>query len=197
MTITFENDRDIMVYALGNIISYARVNQYIFLAQTIWWISSIIGLQQRLVDHIDKLRDRPEAGQCIPQVTGTVGQSQANQLIRRISATPRDNQEESRCGVDLQNIHPNRVFQIHNMIQDISDLELDSSESSRSSCLIEKTKQFIKNFQKERKAIRKPVSPLTRTRSGKVPEKPLTEKQRSRFQAIPREVIVQYLEDRK
>jgi len=50
MPITFENDNDVICYALEKIISYARDNQYIFLAQSIWWISSVIGLQQGLVE---------------------------------------------------------------------------------------------------------------------------------------------------
>jgi len=53
MTITFENDNNVIVYALGKIISYARNNQFIFLAQSVWWISSIIGLQQGLIIRID------------------------------------------------------------------------------------------------------------------------------------------------
>ena len=37
MTITFKSDKDIIVYALDKIISYARNTQYIFLAQSIGW----------------------------------------------------------------------------------------------------------------------------------------------------------------
>jgi hypothetical protein len=55
MTITFENDNDLIVYTAEKIISYARENQYIFLAESILWISSIIGLQQGLIVHIDNL----------------------------------------------------------------------------------------------------------------------------------------------
>jgi len=60
MTTTFENDNDIIVYALEKIISFARDNEYIFLAQSVWWISSIISLQQGLVVYIDKLNERSE-----------------------------------------------------------------------------------------------------------------------------------------
>jgi len=56
MPITFNINNDVIVYALENIISYARDNQYIFLAQSIWWISSIIRLQKALVDCIDNLK---------------------------------------------------------------------------------------------------------------------------------------------
>jgi len=58
MTITFENDNDVIVYPFEKVISYARDNQYIFLAQSVWWISSIIGLLQGLVVYIDNLRER-------------------------------------------------------------------------------------------------------------------------------------------
>jgi len=57
MTISFENDNDIIVYALEKIISYARELQYIFLAQSVWWISSIIRLQQGLVVYINNLKE--------------------------------------------------------------------------------------------------------------------------------------------
>jgi len=56
MKITFENDNNVIVYVLEMIISYARENKYIFLAQSIWRISSIIGFQADLVSYIDKLR---------------------------------------------------------------------------------------------------------------------------------------------
>jgi hypothetical protein len=62
MTICFEGHKDSIIFTLEKIISYARNNQYIFLAQSIWWISSIIGLQQELVIHIDNLRLRSNIG---------------------------------------------------------------------------------------------------------------------------------------
>ena len=65
MTITFENENDVLVYALEKIISYARENQYIFLAQSVWWIFSVIGLQQKLVIRVDNLRKELE----IPEFT--------------------------------------------------------------------------------------------------------------------------------
>ena len=61
MTITFENDTDVIVYALEKIIAYARDKQYIFLVQSVWWISSIIGLQQGLITYIDNLTDKWKA----------------------------------------------------------------------------------------------------------------------------------------
>jgi len=60
MTISFENDSDIIIYALEKIIAFAKSNLYIFLAQSVWWISSVIGLQAGQVIHIDNLRTRSE-----------------------------------------------------------------------------------------------------------------------------------------
>jgi len=45
MRITFGNDNDVVLYPLEHIISFARKNQYIFVAQCIRWLASIIGLQ--------------------------------------------------------------------------------------------------------------------------------------------------------
>jgi hypothetical protein len=45
MTITFANDNDVIVYALEKIISYTRKSQQIFVAQCMWWLASIIGLE--------------------------------------------------------------------------------------------------------------------------------------------------------
>jgi hypothetical protein len=55
MTVTFENDNDVIVYALEKVISYARRTQQIFVVQCVWWLVGIIGLEEALVDHIDKL----------------------------------------------------------------------------------------------------------------------------------------------
>jgi hypothetical protein len=58
MTTTFENDSDIIVYAHEIIISYARRTQQIFVAQCVWWLASVIGLEPGLVIHIYNLRKR-------------------------------------------------------------------------------------------------------------------------------------------
>jgi len=60
MTITFENDSEVIVYALETIISFARENQYLFMANYAWWIAGIIGLDSWLIIHIDNLEARKE-----------------------------------------------------------------------------------------------------------------------------------------
>jgi len=73
MTVTFENDNNIIVYALEKIISYARYNKYIFVAQCVWWLSNIIGLEQGLLNHIDNLQSQVEVFQA-PENTPTGAQ---------------------------------------------------------------------------------------------------------------------------
>jgi hypothetical protein len=78
MTITFQNDNDVIVYALETITSYARNDQYIFVAQSVWWIPSIIGLQEGLVIHIDNLKVRSiikelEVQRTLPKNSSLIG----------------------------------------------------------------------------------------------------------------------------
>jgi hypothetical protein len=61
MTITSEIDNDVIIYALEKIISYARRTQHIFVAQCMWWLASIIGLEQGLVIHMHYLQIRSGA----------------------------------------------------------------------------------------------------------------------------------------
>jgi hypothetical protein len=58
MTITFEHDSDVIVYGLEKIISFARDNQYLFVANCVWWIAGIIGLDTGLQIHIANLECR-------------------------------------------------------------------------------------------------------------------------------------------
>jgi hypothetical protein len=73
MTKTFASDADIIVYALEKIISFAREKQYLFVANCVWWIAGVIGLESGLITFIDNLESRKQAYH--PQ---------------RVSTTPRD-----------------------------------------------------------------------------------------------------------
>jgi len=72
MTLTFENDSDVIVYALQKILSFARENQYLFVANCVWRIAGIIGLDSGLVIHINNLESRRGVA------------------LRVVSTTPRD-----------------------------------------------------------------------------------------------------------
>jgi len=87
MTITFENDNDVIVYALEKVISYARRTQQIFVAQCVWWLASIIGLEQGLANYIDNIQSR---------VNVTVIPEEASKVGRIVSPIPGDNQEDQR-----------------------------------------------------------------------------------------------------
>jgi hypothetical protein len=97
MTITFENDNDVIAYALEKVISYARKNQQIFVAQCVWWLASIIGLEQGLIIHIDNLR-KSETAATSREYSGIVHPNRAQQIEseKAVSPTPRDLTEDRR-----------------------------------------------------------------------------------------------------
>jgi len=84
MTITFENDNDVIVYTLEKGISYAWRSQQIFAANRVWWLASIIGLEHGLVVYIDNLERRSNE-----TTVGTSG--------REVSVTPWVIQGDSRA----------------------------------------------------------------------------------------------------
>jgi len=98
MSITFDNDNDLIVYALEKIISYARQYQYIFIAQSVWWLASIIGLEQGLIIHINNLKRILDIAlrETAPQVKDTNNQINNNHCRSGVSASPRDIQEDLR-----------------------------------------------------------------------------------------------------
>jgi hypothetical protein len=134
MTITFESDKDVIVYALEQIIAFARNNQYIFLAQSIWWISSIIGLQEGLIIYIDNLQSREEVN-----------------LAKDVHDT-----SDGEIPTSSPLIHPSRTHQIqcseNSYIE--SDLESDSTtETNIHNEVIDNCEAFLAQSQEERKAV--------------------------------------------
>jgi hypothetical protein len=85
MTITFENDNDVIVYALEKLIAHARRTQQFFVAQCVWWLASIIGLERGLVNYIDNLQHR---------IIVTTTPEKVPSAGRTVSPIPRDNQED-------------------------------------------------------------------------------------------------------
>jgi hypothetical protein len=146
MTITFESDKDIIVYTLEKIISFARDNQHIFLAQSIWWISSIIGLQQELVTYIDNLKVRIDIGKLAISVKHSVHQPSSD-----LQETISPEVAELYC-----NIHPSRIAQVKTL--DGSYIESDSVSTSTTETdihneVINNCEAFLAQSQKERKAV--------------------------------------------
>jgi len=145
MTITFENENDVIVYALENVIDYARRNQYIFVVQSVWWIASVIGLTDGLATHIDNLRIQSKAYQT------PVREIEQLPLGKKVVATPRDLQED--FGINT---------------------ETSISQLDRAEQVIRETEEFLNNSKRQRKEFKQESDPLTRTRLGKIPVKPVT-----------------------
>jgi len=55
MTITFEKDKNIILFDFEQATSWCNPHQYIFPAECVWWQASLLGLQQGLIIHIDNL----------------------------------------------------------------------------------------------------------------------------------------------
>jgi len=139
MTITFENDNNVIVYALVKIISYARENQYIILAQSIWWISSVIGLQQGSEIYIDTLKERLNTG---PQED-------------RRPSTANHIQEDLISDIGPVSVHPERRVNLGNTIEDISNLDRVNQERDQQSRIVAGTKRFIQRSKTDRRAFKK------------------------------------------
>jgi len=171
MTITFENDNDVIIYALEKSIAYARRTQQIFVAQCVWWLASILGLEQGLIAHIDILQRASRETS-----VGTSGQ--------RVSVTPRDIPEDSR-------IHPDRIQQVGRETPDLEE-EYDS-EPDQQSRVLKEAEQFVSISRQDRKAFskKKAKDQLSQTRSEKTIAKSLSNKQRKYLQSIPKDTIVE------
>jgi hypothetical protein len=131
MTITFESDKDVIVYALEKIISFARTNKYIFLAQSVWWISSIIGLQEGLVIFIDNLTIRSNIGN--PEV-----------------GTASSEQQPSSSG------YPSLVAQIYTSDEDYISNDIESISTTEINIqheVIDNREAFLEQCRQERKAV--------------------------------------------
>jgi hypothetical protein len=92
------------------------------------------------VVHIDSLKELSDI-----IVRGVTQQdSNPNEKIqsgKEVSPTPRDNQEDSRSYIGLDNIHPDRIHQVRKTILNLSDAELGESEPSRSSQVVKETEE--------------------------------------------------------
>jgi len=186
MVITFENENDVIVYALEKIICYARKHQYIFVAQSVWWIASVIGLTDGLVIHIDNLRARVEAGKVLSEIGQPSSETRLSPLTEHLSIHTIGG-----------SVHPDRIPQIGNTAD--SDFEEKDSEpeTSRATLAIQSTERFMNLSKKATKALNQKACVLSRTRSGKIPVKPLPNKQRNRLQAISKDTLTSYLNPRK
>jgi hypothetical protein len=131
MTITFNDDEDIIVYALEKVISYARQHQIIFRVQCVWWISANLGLQEELVIHIDNLNGRE------------------NIIDRELRVEPLVHSEGSK-------IHPGRVASVQNSVSNYTSSKLESISTTETDIhneVIDNCELLLDQSKQERKAI--------------------------------------------
>ena len=93
-------------------------------------------------------------------------------------------------------IHLDRWLQVGNTVSDSCQAECSEPESDRATRVVENAKEFLRKSRKERQAFKNKPCVLSRTRSGKIPVRPLTKKQRNRLQVIPKDTISKYLAGR-
>jgi hypothetical protein len=145
MSITFETDNDVIIYALDQVISDARNTQYICLPQSVRWICSIIGLQQGVFIHIDNVKRRSDIG---------------NPDVRL----------ESPKHSSFADVHPSRAEGIPNSDCDYSPSEheaISTTEPYIHNEVINNCEIFLKQSKQKRKAIGR----ITRQASRKVKQK--------------------------
>jgi hypothetical protein len=112
--------------------------------------------------------------------------------LEQVAAAPRNFLEDASLPS-----HAGSIFRAPVTVPSISNLNLGSSDSDRQLHIVTGTIQFIKKSPKDRKALRNQVYPLSRTRSGKIIIKSLLQGQCRYLQCIPKDMISQYLEERK
>jgi len=100
-------------------------------AQCVWWLALIIGLEQELTIHIDNLRIRSSiAPQEVQQpLISEAIQVNKIQLKRAVSTTPRDLADDSRQPVEPDHIYSDRKTQVRFTTFNISGGESSNQES--------------------------------------------------------------------
>ena len=154
------------------------------MAQCVWWLASIIGLEQGLIAHIDNLRKSSEDSlvkdkdlsadsECSNQERKQPSPLFTNQYVREVSKIPRDIQEDPRIDNEMRCLCLERVSPVQDINIDVSDLNLYCSENDQHCRIIQSTERFISRSRRERRKLekQKQSDPSSRTTSGQVPVK--------------------------
>jgi hypothetical protein len=150
MTITFESGNDVIIYALEKVISYARKTQQIFVAQCVWWLASIIGLDEGLVNYIDNTQFRIDVTVLPERVPG---------VRRTVSPVPMDNQEDQRQDKILKECE--EYLKDSRRLREIAALKATGKTLTG---LINPTAISKKHLRKKDRYRRKPAGPPTKGR---------------------------------
>jgi hypothetical protein len=133
MPITFKIDNDVMVYDLEKVISNARRTQQVFVAQCVWRLASIIGLEQGLINHIDNFQGR--------------------EVITAQTIVPTEHQQVLRQDQLAQTVHPDRVAQISNQ-RSMSAVPRDLTEDQLLDRILESAEQVIQESFRDKSVTR-------------------------------------------
>ena len=134
MTISFKDDNYMILYAFEKVISFARKDQVIFVAQTVWRLASISKLQRGLIDPIANLAN------------------QSAIIVRGVSTTPQDTQEELPYNTSSIHTHPDRVRQLEDSV------DQTSAKERRADKVLDSAELFLKHSTREwEKYIRDPL----------------------------------------
>jgi hypothetical protein len=147
MTITFENNNDVIVYALEKIISYARRTQQVFVAHCVWWLASVIGLEQGLIVHIDNLQEQGTTSVELPE------------------DKPKERSEEDILRPAVFPVHPSRIQQVPKD-REVSLTPRDLTEDQRADQVLDSAERFIEQSTRARiTGQRNRVNPLPQTKN--------------------------------
>jgi hypothetical protein len=143
MTITFETDNDVIIYVFEKLISYARRTQQVFVASCIWWLASIVGLEQGLVAYIDNIQTR----QKVIIVPETVPDKQ-----KSLSPVPRDIHEDQRRDQVLKECEG--FLKESGPLREISTLKSKGKNKKERINALASTKQLLKKDRKNPKQFK-------------------------------------------
>jgi hypothetical protein len=107
-------------------------------AQSVWWISLIIGLQERLVIYIDNLK--------IGSIIG----------MQKIPVPSQEFQENSKLSTTLGHMHPDRTSWFHDSAVRTRSVESDQSSSTEDDIqdrILHELEAFLEQSKSERKKI--------------------------------------------
>jgi hypothetical protein len=130
---------------LEKVIAYARRTQQIFVAQCVWWLASIIGLESGLINHIDKIQTREEA--------------------RSQNLSPKEVQRVPEPVKQQQQIHPDRIPQILRE-REVSAVPRDLTEDQRLDLILDSAERVIQESFRDRAIVQQGrVNPLPTTKA--------------------------------
>ena len=159
MTITFENDNDVIVYPLEKIISYASRTQQIFVAHCVWWLASIVGLETGLVSHIDNLRTRSETT-CQDTKSGSILAPEVD-CDSECPVTQRGSRNEHLA----RQVHPERILRMVSNRR-VSAAPRNLTEDQRFDQVLDKVEQIMHESERARNSWqRNRVNPLPQSKA--------------------------------